>query len=105
MLPARRRVDAHIGLRELKLINIRSKPAIAPAIMKYYTAIYDNSSAFSRYLMKHDTADAARKAGVKLKSKHTIVPHVSLTPSCYVLDAESVLAHLCSLGCAIECTS
>lgn len=103
MLPARRPVDAHVGL--FKLANIRSKPALAFAVMKYYTAIYDNSSAFSKYLMKYDTAGAARKAGVKLKSKHTIVSHVSLTLSCYVPDTESVLAHLRSIGCAIEFTS
>ncbi|KDR80410.1 hypothetical protein GALMADRAFT_242832 [Galerina marginata CBS 339.88] len=48
---------------------------IIPALFKYFTAIYDNSAAFDEYLKKQHTEEAARKAGVKLKSKHTIVPH------------------------------
>lgn len=67
--------------------------------MKYYTVIYNNSSAFSKYLIKQNTEDAAQKLGVKLKSKHTVVPHES-----WVLDADSVLAYLHSTGCAIEYT-
>jgi hypothetical protein len=46
------------------------------AYWKYYIAIYDNSTAFEKYLKKQGTEEAARKAGVKLKQKHSIVPHV-----------------------------
>ena len=52
------------------------KPSLFPALWKYFVAIYDNSDAFSKYLKKQGTEDAARKAGIKLKSQHTIVPHV-----------------------------
>jgi hypothetical protein len=61
-------------------IDRRTKPGFTLAMMKYYTAIYDNSSAFNQYLQKQGTADAARNAGVKLKSKNTIVPHRICAP-------------------------
>jgi hypothetical protein len=53
-------------------------PGRISAIFKYLVAIHDNSTAFHQYLAKQGTEEAARKAGVKLKSKHSIVPHVSL---------------------------
>jgi hypothetical protein len=38
--------------------------------------MYDNATAFKKYLKKQGTDEEARKAGVKLKQKHSIVPHV-----------------------------
>jgi hypothetical protein len=46
------------------------------AFFKYYVAMYDNAAVFKKYLKKQGTDEAARKAGVKLKQKHSIVPHV-----------------------------
>jgi len=74
-LPPRRRVNA-----QFFKIDRRTKPGFTLAMMKYYTAIYDYSSAFNQYLQKQGTADAARNAGVKLKSKNTIVPHRICAP-------------------------
>ena len=56
--------------------EIQMNLSLVPALLKYYTAIYDNSFAFRKYLKKQGAEEAAQKAGVKLKSKHTIVPHV-----------------------------
>jgi len=53
-------------------------PGHISVIFKYLVAIHDNSTAFYQYLTKQGTEEAAQKAGVKLKSKHSIVPHVSL---------------------------
>ncbi|KIM76000.1 hypothetical protein PILCRDRAFT_78276 [Piloderma croceum F 1598] len=66
-------------------INRNMHPGVVLALLKYYTAIYDNSTAFHDHLRKQGTEEAARKAGVKLKSKHTIVPHRICAP----LDAPS----------------
>ena len=51
-------------------------PGVVPALFKYYIAIYDNSTTFHDHLRKQGTEKAAQTVGVKLKSKHTIVPHV-----------------------------
>ena len=56
-------------------------PGRISAIFKYLVAIHDNSTAFHQYLAKQGTEEAARKAGVKLRSKHSIVPHVSSNDS------------------------
>jgi len=60
--------------------EIKTNPGLAPTLLKYYTAIYDNSFAFRKYLKKQGAEEAAQKAGVKLKSKHTIVPHRMYAP-------------------------
>lgn len=54
-------------------------PARIPAIWKYFVALYDNSAAFDEYLKAQGTDEAARKAGAKLKVRHSIVPHVRFT--------------------------
>lgn len=38
--------------------------------------LYDNSKAFDKYLQKQDLEKALRETKLKLKTKHTIVPHV-----------------------------
>ncbi|KAF8891944.1 hypothetical protein CPB84DRAFT_1368633 [Gymnopilus junonius] len=50
-------------------------PDLIPAWFKYYVALYDNSAAFEEYLKKQGTNEASRRAGVKRRSKHTVVPH------------------------------
>src|ERR1700727_3712182 len=65
-----------INTRKIDPEEIKTNPGLAPTLLKYYTAIYDNSFAFRKYLKKQGAEEAAQKAGVKLKSKHTIVPHV-----------------------------
>lgn len=47
---------------------------------KYMTAMYDNSIPWKRYLQTQRVEEASKSAGVKLKDRHTIVPHVSLCP-------------------------
>lgn len=42
-----------------------------------YQAIYDNSSVFVEYLNKLGVGNYAHSAKLKLKSTHTLVPHVS----------------------------
>ena len=51
-------------------------PDLIPVWLKYYVALFDNSAAFEEYLKKQDIDDAAQKAGLKRKTKHTVVPHV-----------------------------
>ncbi|KAL4248931.1 hypothetical protein ABKN59_007406 [Abortiporus biennis] len=43
-------------------------------------AAYDNSSAFARYLQRHHTETIANNVGLKLKKKHTILPHRLFSP-------------------------
>ncbi|CAL1709038.1 unnamed protein product [Somion occarium] len=38
-------------------------------------AVYDNSKAFAMYLERNDIPAIAKRAGLKLKTKHTVVPH------------------------------
>ena len=65
-----------INRGKIDMEEIQMNPSLVPALLKYYTAIYDNSFAFRKYLKKQGAEEAAQKAGVKFKSKHTIVPHV-----------------------------
>jgi hypothetical protein len=60
-------------------IDRKVSPGVVLALHKYFTAVYDNSSPFHKYLKKQGTEEAAKKTGVKLKNKHTIVPHVRLS--------------------------
>jgi hypothetical protein len=39
-------------------------------------ALYDNSKPFSTFLMKEGLEDILRETKLKLREKHTIVPHV-----------------------------
>jgi hypothetical protein len=57
-------------------IDPTMNPDSLGAYWKYFVAMYDNAAAFEKYLKKQGTDEAARKAGVKLKRKHSIVPHV-----------------------------
>ena len=66
-----------------------------------YEAIYDNSSAFVDYLNKLNVAQHATTSGLKVKAKHTLVPHVSLSialsfVSCLILILNA--AYVCSSG-------
>ena len=54
----------------------KMQPDLIPAWFKYYVALYDNSAAFEEWLTKQGVDEAAKKAGLKRKKKHTIVPHV-----------------------------
>ncbi|CCL98308.1 uncharacterized protein FIBRA_00302 [Fibroporia radiculosa] len=40
-----------------------------------YNTLYDNSTAFKEYLNKQDISSVLTKSGLKLKHKHTVVPH------------------------------
>jgi hypothetical protein len=42
----------------------------------YFEALNDNWEISSKYLEQQGAQDAARQIGVKLKSVHTVVPHV-----------------------------
>ncbi|KAF8891945.1 hypothetical protein CPB84DRAFT_1783894 [Gymnopilus junonius] len=73
--------DADIKLLTPLLIKMdriggqnNSHPDLMPAWFKYYVALYDNSSAFEEYLKKQGTDEAMSKAGVKRRSKHTVIP-------------------------------
>jgi hypothetical protein len=46
------------------------------ALKKYIHARWENSGPFAEYLEKGHTKQTAEKAGVQLKHKHTVVPHV-----------------------------
>ncbi|KDQ54024.1 hypothetical protein JAAARDRAFT_38617 [Jaapia argillacea MUCL 33604] len=48
--------------------------------MSYIDTIYDNSEAFSKFLASQDISSALKKSGMKLKEKHTIVPHRLCAP-------------------------
>lgn len=41
-------------------------------------AVYDNSKPFSAYLEKEGLAELLRKTKLKLRDRHTVVPHVSI---------------------------
>ncbi|PPQ96104.1 LOW QUALITY PROTEIN: hypothetical protein CVT26_004738 [Gymnopilus dilepis] len=58
-----------------KLDAKKMQPDLIPAWFKYYVALYDNSAAFEEWLTKQGVDEAAKKAGLKRKKKHTIVPH------------------------------
>ena len=51
-------------------------PELIPVWFKYFVALYDNSPAFEEYLTRQGLDEAATKAGLKRKKKHTVVPHV-----------------------------
>jgi hypothetical protein len=50
-------------------------------LKKYILARWETSVSFAEYLDKLDVKQAAEQAGIKLKEKHTVVPHVSRLPS------------------------
>ncbi|KAF7964996.1 hypothetical protein HWV62_1158 [Athelia sp. TMB] len=55
--------------------HMLTDPTIMTCQTKYMTALYDNSVPWGNYLQKQGAEEAARKAGVKRKEKHTIVSH------------------------------
>ncbi|KDQ11254.1 hypothetical protein BOTBODRAFT_463500 [Botryobasidium botryosum FD-172 SS1] len=60
--------------------DVMRKTAIAMSHTSSMNALYDNSKAFEKYLAVHGVAEALRRTGLKLKEKHTIVPHRLLAP-------------------------
>lgn len=53
--------------------------ALTPAFVKYATVTTDNSALFEKFLQDGGIEEAAQKAAVSRKSRHTIVPHVGFT--------------------------
>ncbi|PPQ96108.1 hypothetical protein CVT26_004742 [Gymnopilus dilepis] len=58
-----------------RLDSQKMHPDLIPVWFKYFVALYDNSPAFEEYLTRQGLDEAATKAGLKRKKKHTVVPH------------------------------
>ncbi|KZP28089.1 hypothetical protein FIBSPDRAFT_917742 [Athelia psychrophila] len=56
-------------------LDAKMDPTTITGNTKYMTAIYDNSIPWQRYLQTQRVEEASNQAGVKLKDRHTIVPH------------------------------